>query len=72
MTNHVHHEGLPVLERSPVDGACPQCDAAELRSYPVMAEAGWQDVVKCQNCLYTVSREAGNRLGPITLLVDLL
>jgi hypothetical protein len=60
------------LERQPVDGACPRCGTAELRSYPVNSEGGWFDVVKCQACLFSVSREPGPRLGPIQLLSDLL
>lgn len=63
---------LPVVEREPANGACSKCGADDLRRYPVMAELGWQDVVKCQSCLHTESREPGNRLGPIRLLVDQL
>lgn len=62
----------PVQEREPVDGTCPRCGAAELRRYPVNCEGGWFDVVKCQRCLCSVSREHGPRLGPIQLLSDLL
>jgi vanillate/4-hydroxybenzoate decarboxylase subunit D len=61
-----------VLEREPVEGSCPRCGAEELRSYPVNSEGGWFNVVKCQNCLLSVSRERGPRLGPIQLLSDLL
>lgn len=60
------------LERTPVEGSCPRCGHDELRSYPVNSEGGWFDVVKCQNCLHSVSRERGARLGPIQLLSDLL
>jgi transcription elongation factor Elf1 len=60
------------LERQPVDGTCPRCGAEGLRSYPVNSEGGWFDVVKCQACLFSVSREPGPRLGPIQLLSDLL
>ncbi|MFD5125994.1 hypothetical protein [Streptomyces sp. NPDC058385] len=60
------------LERQPVEGTCPRCAAEELRSYPVNSEGGWFDVVKCQNCLQSVSRDRGPRLGPIQLLSDLL
>ncbi|MYV97822.1 hypothetical protein [Streptomyces sp. SID3343] len=60
------------LERSPIQGTCPRCGAEELRSYPVNSEGGWFDVVKCQGCLLSVSRERGPRLGSIRLLSDLL
>ncbi|MEU3528749.1 hypothetical protein AB0E62_33685 [Streptomyces sp. NPDC038707] len=62
----------PFLERNPVGGTCPRCGAEELRGYPVNSEGGWFDVVKCQRCLLSVSRERGPRLGPIRLLSDLL
>jgi hypothetical protein len=60
------------LDREPADGSCPRCGAEELRRYPVNSEGGWFDVVKCQGCLHSVSREPGPRLGPIQLLSDLL
>ena len=60
------------LERQPVEGTCPRCGAEELRGYPVNSEGGWFDVVKCQRCLLSVSREPGPLLGPIKLLADLL
>jgi transposase-like protein len=60
------------LEREPVDGTCPRCGADDLRRYPVNSEGGWFDVVKCQSCLHSVSREPGPRLGPIQLLSDQL
>ncbi|HLH70017.1 MAG TPA: hypothetical protein VKY90_13585 [Candidatus Dormibacteraeota bacterium] len=58
------------VEREPVAGACPGCGAERLRRYPVLSEGGWFQVVKCQECLRSVSREPWSRLGPITLLVD--
>lgn len=60
------------LERQTMEGTCPRCGAEELRSYPVNSEGGWFDVVKCQNCLLSVRRDRGPRLGPIQLLSDLL
>ncbi len=60
------------LGRQPVAGACPRCGAEDLRTYPVNSEGGWFQVVKCQNCLLSVSRERWNRLGPIQLLSDSL
>ncbi|TSD94087.1 hypothetical protein FOS14_21410 [Skermania sp. ID1734] len=61
-----------VLERTPVEGSCPRCGAEELRRYPVIAETGWLEVVKCQNCLLSTERTPWNRLGPIQLLVDMI
>ncbi|MBB1152132.1 MULTISPECIES: hypothetical protein [Amycolatopsis] len=62
----------PSLEREPVEGNCPRCGAAELSRYPVNSEGGWFDVVKCQACLFSASRDRGPRLGPVQLLSDLL
>ncbi len=61
-----------VVERVAVAGACPECGAQELRAYPVVAEIGWERVVKCGRCLHSVSREPWRRLGPLELLVDSL
>lgn len=58
------------LVKEPVDGSCPQCSAAELRRYPVNSEGGWFQVVKCQNCLHSVSRERWNLFGSLQLLAD--
>jgi hypothetical protein len=70
MTDHKNHKQPPLLERVLVDGTCPRCGAEELRRYPVVAEAGWVEVVKCQNCLCSVQRRPWHRLGPIQLLAD--
>ena len=61
----------PVLfvEREPVGGECPECGASNLRRYPVLTEGGWFQVVKCQTCLHSVSRERWHLLGPVELLV---
>lgn len=60
------------LEREPVAGPCPRCGAEALAAYPVCSEGGWFNVVKCQECLHSVSRERGPLLGPLQLLVDQL
>ncbi len=62
----------PEVTREKVQGACPRCASEELARYQVMAEAGWQNVTKCQACLYSVERAPASRLGPITLLADLI
>ncbi len=58
------------LERTPTEGACPRCGHEDLAAYPVISEGGWFQVVKCQNCLHSVSREPWSLLGPIKLLAD--
>jgi hypothetical protein len=58
------------VEREPVSGTCPECGAEELRAYPVLSENGWWNAVKCQRCLFSVSREPGGLLGSMTLLTD--
>jgi hypothetical protein len=58
------------VEREPVPGTCPECGAEALRAYPVLSENGWWKVVKCQRCLFSVSRERGGLLGSMTLLTD--
>jgi transcription elongation factor Elf1 len=60
------------VERTPVDGTCPECGAERLAAYEVLAEHGWEHVVKCQVCLHSASREPGPRLGPIQLLSETL
>ena len=44
------------VEREPVSGDCPACGASSLEGYPVLANGGLFLVVKCQACLYSVSR----------------
>jgi transposase-like protein len=58
------------LVKEPVDGTCPSCGAEALRRYPVNSEGGWFQVVKCQNCLHSVSRERWHLLGYLRLLSD--
>ena len=60
------------LKKESVVGNCPACTAEALAAYPVCTEGGWFDVVKCQVCLHSVSRERGPLLGPIVLLVDVM
>ncbi|MGH8598497.1 MAG: hypothetical protein ACREXT_17730 [Gammaproteobacteria bacterium] len=38
--------------------------------YPVLSEGGWFMVVKCQQCLCSISREPWALLGPVRLLSD--
>jgi hypothetical protein len=60
------------VERVAVEGSCPECGSPRLQAYPVVGEIGWEEVVKCQGCLHSVSRTPWRRLGPLELLVDLL
>lgn len=55
------------VERLAVAGNCSACGAAELAAYPVLSEGGWFQVVKCQACLTSMSREA-DLVGPVELL----
>jgi len=55
-------------EREAVDGTCPACGAQALAAYRVLSEGGRWDVVKCQECLTSVSRERAPRLGSLTPL----
>ena len=63
------NEPLLFVEREPVEGECPECGASDLRRYPVLTEGGWFQVVKCQACLHSVSRERWHLLGPVEVLV---
>ncbi|MCE0762083.1 hypothetical protein LWC35_04025 [Pseudonocardia kujensis] len=58
------------LVKESVEGSCPKCGAQELRRYPVNSEGGWFQVVKCQHCLHSLSRERWNLLGSLQLLSD--
>ena len=56
------------VERTPVEGTCPECASANLAAYPVISEGGWWDVVKCQSCLASVARDPGPLFGVYTPL----
>jgi hypothetical protein len=58
------------VEREEVDGHCPECGRGPLQGYMVLSEGGWWNVVKCQSCLHSVSRERAPRLGRIELLAE--
>ena len=53
------------VPREPVEGACPECGAADLARYPVLSTGGWFLVEKCQRCLTSVHRTRWNRLGSV-------
>ncbi len=60
----------PRQVREVVEGACPSCGAGALMRYPVLSEGGWFMVVKCQDCLASVSRERWALLGHVRLQTD--
>ena len=63
----------PTALRTAVPGGCRRCGGSDIAAYDVIAEAGWVHVVKCQDCLASLERQPlANRLGPITLLTDLI
>jgi hypothetical protein len=51
------------VERTPVEGTCPECGGSNLAEYPVLSEGGWWNVRKCQDCLASVHRERGPLFG---------
>jgi transposase-like protein len=53
-----------------VSGDCPACAKSNIKKYPVLSDQGWFLVIKCQNCLFSLSREKWNRLGYISLETD--
>ncbi len=55
-----------------IEGTCPECAEADLKRYPVLSDEGWLLVVKCQQCLFSISRKKWNRLGHIKLETDRL
>lgn len=72
MSEHAATSPPISLDRESVEGRCPRCGAEALARYPVCSEGGWLDVVKCQECLHSISREPGPLFGPLHLLVDQL
>jgi hypothetical protein len=51
------------VERTPVEGSCPDCGSTHLAEYRVLGEGGWWEVRKCQVCLHSISRTPGPLLG---------
>lgn len=54
--------------RQTVPGRCPECGEEKLSAYRVISENGWWNVVKCQACLASVSRDPGPMFGAFTPL----
>ena len=60
-------------KKEAVDGVCPECDSHDIKSYRVLTDGGWWDVVKCQDCLYSLDRRLSqNQYAPCSLLWDLV
>jgi hypothetical protein len=51
----------PEVPRTSVDGACPECGAADIERYPVATAHGARMATKCQSCLHILLVE---RPGP--------
>ena len=51
------------VERTSVEGTCPECGGSDLADYRVLGEGGWWDVRKCQGCLASIRRERGPMFG---------
>lgn len=52
--------------RTSASGRCPECGGGTLASYRVMSEGGWWSVIKCQECLASIAREAAPMFGAFT------
>jgi hypothetical protein len=60
-------------KREKVDRSCPECGSHDVAAYRVLTDGGWWDVVKCQDCLYSLERQRSkNQYAPCTLLWDLM
>jgi hypothetical protein len=42
------------VTRQHVAGHCPECQSSALARYPVFAQHGWFECVRCQVCLNTL------------------
>ena len=60
------------VKKENVASQCPQCKSTNIKKYPVLSNSGWYQVVKCQDCLYSLEREKGLRYGSIGLVSDFM
>ena len=51
------------VERTAVEGSCPECGESELAEYRVLGDGGWFEVRKCQRCLHSLSRQPAPPFG---------
>lgn len=60
-------------KKEKVDSVCPECGKRDIAAYKVLTDGGWFDVVKCQDCLYSLKRErCENQYAPCKLLWSLM
>jgi hypothetical protein len=60
-------------KKEEVDQVCPECGNHNIAAYTVLTDGGWWDIVKCQDCLYSLDRKrCKNQYAPCTLLWDLM
>lgn len=52
--------------RHQASGHCGECGSQALARYRVLSEGGFWNVVKCQDCLASISRERGPLFGSYT------
>jgi transposase-like protein len=60
------------VQREEVAAQCPQCKSKNIKKYPVFSSSGWYQVVKCQDCLYSLERKKGPLCGEIGLISDFM
>ena len=51
------------VERTHLEGSCPECGAQELAAYRVLSDGGFFHVQKCQRCLHSLEREPAPPFG---------
>ncbi len=52
---------------------CLECGSHNVAAYRVLSDAGWWDVVKCQDCLCSLERSrCENQYAPCILLWSLM
>jgi hypothetical protein len=60
-------------KREKVDRVCPDCGSHNVATYRVLSDGGWWDVMKCQDCLYSLERKrCENQYAPCILLWSLM
>jgi hypothetical protein len=60
-------------KKEKVNRVCPECGSHDVAAYRVLSDAGWWEVVKCQNCLYSLERKRSeNQYAPCQLLWRLM
>jgi uncharacterized Zn finger protein len=60
-------------KKEKVPGTCPECGGSDIKAYRVLTDGGWWNVVKCQECLYSLDRQLDkNQYAPCKRLWDLM